>query len=82
MGGGVFTPHRSKLQMILQKERKGKKKERRGEEGERVAWESQRGRRLCVERSRTERLLDQFTGGEEQKRKERKEREKKKRRKK
>ena len=39
------------------------------EEGERVAWEKPRGRRLCVERSRTERLLDQIAGGEEQKRK-------------
>ena len=37
-----------------------------------VGGKSQRGRRLCVERSRTERLLDKFIGGEEQKRKERK----------
>ena len=73
--GGDSTPHRSKLQ----KERKGKKKKKRKVEEEKE-WrgKSQRGRRLCVERSKTERLLDQFAGGEEQKRKERKQREKRK----
>ena len=60
------------------KKKEKAKKKRKVEEEKEWCGKIQRGRRLCVERSRIERLLDQFVGGEEQKRNERKEREKRK----
>ena len=64
--GGVIQP--PPMKATKRKKRQKKKKKWRGK--------SQKGRRLCVERIRIERFLDQFIGGEEQKRKEKKEREK------
>ena len=73
-GGGVDSPPTD--QSYKKKGKAKKKKKRKVEEEKEWCGKSQRGRRLCVERSRTKRLLDQFIGGEDQKRKERKEREK------